>query len=731
MTLIDFPAAAGGGAEVLAHQLTVGLDPERFDRTLCVLRWRTLPLEHADMDAAERALSDAGVRLLALERRSRWDLAAWRPLIRLLRSGEVDLLHSHKFGPNVWGALLRILAGVPVFVAHEHTWSYVGKPLRRLLDRQLIARAADAFVAVSSEDRRRMIAVEHVPERRIELVPNGIPQQAPPAAAAAETRARLGIAADAPVVGTVAILRAQKTIDVLIRAAARLRDLHPGLRVLIVGEGPERERLQRLVAELGLTDTVTLLGFRVDIPDLLCAFDVAVSCSAFEGSPLAVLEYMAAGLPIVATAVGGVPDLIDDGRHGLLVPAGDPGALADAVHRLLAEPELSGRLAAAARERQAREFTVQRTTRRVEGLYERLLTRRGRGLRVEPLEGGLESARERWTELAQASESPFATYEWGEAWWRTFGGDRDPLVLGCRRADGRLVAMLPLYVVRRGPLRVARFIGHGLADELGPVCEPDERPAALAALRRAADDGVLPADLVVAERIVGDDGAEHAFDGTRLNVEANPAVATAGLTWEGFLASSSRNFREQVRRRERALARDRRVVYRLTDDPERLDDDLSTLFGLHERRWGRDGSGALAGRAAEFHRRFAREALRRGWLRLWTLEVDDVAVAAWYGMRYAGREWYYQSGRDPAWDRSSIGFVLLAHTLRAAMEDGVSEYRLLRGDESYKSRFATHDHPLVTSVAGASAIGRAAAAAVRALGPGRPLVRAALKRGAG
>jgi CelD/BcsL family acetyltransferase involved in cellulose biosynthesis len=161
------------------------------------------------------------------------------------------------------------------------------------------------------------------------------------------------------------------------------------------------------------------------------------------------------------------------------------------------------------------------------------------------------------------------------------------------------------------------------------------------------------------------------------------------------------------------------VAFRLADDPARLDEDLATLVALHESRF-EDDSDAFAGERRAVHRDFAHAALANGWLRLWLLEVDGAAVAAWLGFRYAGAEWYYQSGRDPAWEKQSVGFVLLAHTVRAAMDDGVDEYRLLRGGEEYKARFSSYDPGLETlalplTVAGRAAI--AAAGAVRALPP--------------
>ena len=173
--------------------------------------------------------------------------------------------------------------------------------------------------------------------------------------------------------------------------------------------------------------------------------------------------------------------------------------------------------------------------------------------------------------------------------------------------------------------------------------------------------------------------------------EESPTLTIGGRSFDEFLASRSRNFREQVRRRERKLRREHEVEIRLSD-AERLDADLDTLFRLHEARWSEGESEALSGaRASASTATSPAGALERGWLRLWVLEADGAPRAAWYGFRFAQMDWYYQSGRDPEWERQSVGFVLLSHTIRQAFDDGMLEYRLLRGGEEYKGRFASDD----------------------------------------
>ncbi len=374
LTLIDF-LSLQGGAEKLAIMIATGLDRERFQSTLCASRWPPPPGEEAVGDQALEALADAGVTFWPLGRKRKADVWVWGRLERYLRRERTHVLHAHKFGSNVWGTAMGRIARVPVVLAHEHTWSYEGQPLRRFLDRELIARCADRFIAVSREDQRRMTEIEGIDPARTLFIPNAVPSPVP--GSGGDLRAELGIEADAPIVGLVATLRPQKAIPVLLRALVPLRARWPNVRVLIVGDGAERTSLEALTDELGLGESVLFLGHRPDVPDVLRMFDVAVLSSQFEGSPLAVMEYMDAALPIVATAVGGVPDLIDSGVHGLLVPSDDPPALADAVAELLADRERAVAMGAAARERRQTEFGTDALVRRTEELYTELLAARG------------------------------------------------------------------------------------------------------------------------------------------------------------------------------------------------------------------------------------------------------------------------------------------------------------------------------------------------------------------
>ena len=375
LTLIDNPDITGGG-ERMAVSFALGLDPDRFERILCATREVAAPSFGAELDAA-------GVRVLSLRRRSKWDLRAWWPLIALLRREQVDVLHAHKFGSNVWGTLIGRFAGVPVVLAHEQSWasarfSAAGPRFRSFVDRQLIGRWSDLFFAVSRADRRRMVDVEGVNPHRICVMPNAVPASTP---TGHDIRLELGIPKSAPVVVTVCQLRPEKALDLLVEATQEVRAKFPDVRVLIAGDGPEERRLRDQIDTAGLGENVLLLGTRRDVPDLLIAANIAVCCSDFEGTPLSVMEYMAAAKPVVATRVGGLPEMIDDGVHGFLVEPRDPSGLARALNELLGARARARAMGARGRARQQREFDLGNTIRNLEELYETLYLHSDRGRR--------------------------------------------------------------------------------------------------------------------------------------------------------------------------------------------------------------------------------------------------------------------------------------------------------------------------------------------------------------
>ena len=304
-------------------------------------------------------------------------------LVRLLRRERPAVFHAHMSSPVAckWGLAAAVLARVPAVLGTVQVGAY--EPDRSSFwQLRLLARKVDRYLAVSREIAAELVSDLGWPAEKVEVVYNAVDVERAAVPAPPGLRAQLGGSETRPLVLTPARLNAQKGHDTLLEAIAEL----PEALFLLAGDGPERERLEARAAELGVTERVRFLGRREDVPQLLAACDVFALPSLYEGSSLAVLEAMAAGIAIVSSAIGGTEELIEDGRGGLLVPPGDAAALAAALRRLLADPELREELAARARERVDAGLRRDQNAERVEAVYRDLL-------RNNTLEGLPESRR--------------------------------------------------------------------------------------------------------------------------------------------------------------------------------------------------------------------------------------------------------------------------------------------------------------------------------------------------
>jgi glycosyltransferase involved in cell wall biosynthesis len=359
---------ADGGAERLTVELACRLPAHGYRVTLCTTRSHD---ETAPFQAAQAGrLAAAGVQLVSIGRRHRLDSLKMGRLPRLLRSNRVDVLHTHLFHSNLWGTILGRTAGVPVVVAHEHGWSY-GRAYRRWLDGLVVGRLASAFVAGSEWNRQQMIALERVPAQKCVLIPNAF---FPRPASDGDLRRELGLDKDAMLIGTVARLRAEKALDVLLEAFARVWRERPEARLVIAGDGALRADLERRARELGIAQATSFLGRREDVQAIIEALDVTVVCSDFESTSLFALEAMTYGAVLVCTAVGGLRELLTDGVNGLLVPPRAPDELAGAILRVADDADRRERLGAAAMAR-ANEFSAETLVTRYDELYRSLLAK--------------------------------------------------------------------------------------------------------------------------------------------------------------------------------------------------------------------------------------------------------------------------------------------------------------------------------------------------------------------
>ena len=312
------------------------------------------------------------------------NLRATRTLAALLRRGRFDVVHAHS---SIAGAVARpaaVLAGRPrprvVYTPHGFAFLTPGSAGRRrtfLAVERLLGRVTDRLVAVSPTEAEAAVAFGIVPRERVATIPNGVDLPEPPdPERRAVVRRREGWNG-ARIVGTVSRMTAQKDPATWLAVAARVAAGYPDVRFVWVWGGEQEAEVRRRAAALGLHDRLSFPGYRPDARELVGAFDVFLLTSRFEGLPYTPIEALSAGTPVVATDVVGTRDVVRQGETGLLGPAGDVDALARQVSRLLDDPALAAKLAAAGREDVRRRFSVQAMVAQTVAAYESVVPAAG------------------------------------------------------------------------------------------------------------------------------------------------------------------------------------------------------------------------------------------------------------------------------------------------------------------------------------------------------------------
>ncbi|MBS3887095.1 MAG: glycosyltransferase family 4 protein [Firmicutes bacterium] len=277
-----------------------------------------------------------------------YDIQSARQLCRMLCSHKYSLLHAHGFKVALLSRPVSRYCKVPCLVTIHGDLAHGGTAKYRLVYRKAeraLSGWAEGYVTVSHWLAELLIADFRVPAERIVIIPNGILLNTGESFSLGE----LPFTAEVPLVGTVARLAPQKGVEHFLLAAKELAHIFPELRFMVVGDGPLRMRLERLCGELGIVDKVYFAGFRQDVPAILQRLHLFVQSSVSEGQGITVLEAMAAGCPVVASAAGGLKELIKDGETGLLVQPGNPHALAQAVAQLLRNKQLRQQITVKAR----------------------------------------------------------------------------------------------------------------------------------------------------------------------------------------------------------------------------------------------------------------------------------------------------------------------------------------------------------------------------------------------
>lgn len=324
-------------------------------------------------------LQKAGIEVTVFPEADWTATTIFRYLFRYLRSYSIDLIHTHKYKDNILGTMAAKLVGIPYVVRTVHGLSepFVGREAWHMrayewCDDLATRMAVDKVIAVSSQIHQ-VLSLKFRAHKVVQIH-NGIRvKQTQATRKRSEIREKLGVDPKSQVIGTVGRLTPVKGHEHLIYAAQQLLKIRRDVQVMIVGNGPLMNSLRGLVEHLEITEKVVFLGHRDDVYDLICAMDIFVLPSLHEGIPMVILEAMALARPVVASRVGGIPEVINDHVEGLLVTAGNPSELAYACHKLIDDQDLRIRLGAAGQQRVEAEFSSDAMGAKVAALYRELV----------------------------------------------------------------------------------------------------------------------------------------------------------------------------------------------------------------------------------------------------------------------------------------------------------------------------------------------------------------------
>lgn len=348
-----------GGAESILISIVENLDKNRFTSMVCLLSDGWLKTQ---LDARH-------IETVVIPQPHSLDLLWLFRLHRLLKERQIDLIHSHEFATNVYASFLSLVVGVPV-IATTHGKNYYSDKWRRRVAYQFVARKS-TMVAVSADLKRFLSEQVGISPENIRIIHNGINlHRYVVRGVSCHIRDELGIGTEQPVIGTVGNLFAVKGQIYLLKACKIVAGVFPNFVLLVAGAGEQLGFLEKEATTLGIAENVRFLGFRDDVPSILETVDVFVLPSLSEGLPLAMLEALALQKPVVATNVGGIPEVIEEGAIGYLVPPKNSEALADKILHLLRHPEVATNMGKAGRRRIEESFSVEKMINEYQALYE-------------------------------------------------------------------------------------------------------------------------------------------------------------------------------------------------------------------------------------------------------------------------------------------------------------------------------------------------------------------------
>jgi len=354
-----------GGLEKLAIELGVAFTKNGFRASICCL-------DRLGELAPEAKAK--GIKVHHVERKQGFDFTLPFRLARILQKERVDIVHTHNMSPLFYGTIAAHLAGVRVVINTRH-----GREKKTMSS--FILGLNDAVIFISEDSKSEMLKYNHINEQNVKVIYNGIDvDRYRDHMDKNIAKDKLQIGRSTLVIGTVGRLSEEKDHFTLLDAFVKVAKLRDDVKLVIVGDGILRKELERYVKNRGLDEKVIFFGFRDDITEILPALDMFVLSSTTEGVALTLLEAMAASKPVVATNVGGNPEVVVDGETGFLVPPKDPQTMADAIMKILDNPELAKSMGRAGRKRVEQYFSLDRMVKDYTEVYEECLAKKRIGI---------------------------------------------------------------------------------------------------------------------------------------------------------------------------------------------------------------------------------------------------------------------------------------------------------------------------------------------------------------
>lgn len=357
-----------GGAERICQDILLRIDRDRFNPILLCMR---------EPGPLAEAVAQEGIKVYSNLTSDKYDFTVALRLHRIMRQEQIHALETFGSGEKLfWGRLCAKWAGVPAITSSLHKTFIKGKKHSvESLNRRLW-RLNDRIIAIGEASRDYLIRYEGVPPQKVTVIYNGVDlERFKPRPPELRIKRELGIPEENQVVGILAVLRPEKAHQVFLESAKMISRELPNVSFLVVGDGSERTRLEKLASELGVDRRVIFAGNRTDIPEVLSFFDVAVLCSDpyIETLPTAILEAMAMAKPVVATEVGCLREMVIEGKNGYLVPSRKPRELAEAILGLLKDRDLAQNMGGEGRRRVENLFSIERMVGKREELFEEIL----------------------------------------------------------------------------------------------------------------------------------------------------------------------------------------------------------------------------------------------------------------------------------------------------------------------------------------------------------------------